>query len=264
MMSEAVRIEDSGGVRVVTLNRPDVYNAFDEVMRRDLLAALRDAEDSSDVRVVVLTGAGKAFAAGADLRSLMGFYEKGERPDFRRVLAEEYHPILKAIRGMGKPVIAAVNGVAAGAGMSLVLACDYKIASEEASFTTAFIKIGLIPDTGMCFFLPRVVGLTKALELALLSERINARQAMEIGLVNEVVPAGELMNRAREVALKMAELPPLGIAYTKRAINESLHLDLEKALELEAELQQMAGSTEDHLEGVKAFVEKRKPVFKGR
>ena len=264
MRAGVVGVEDRGNIRYVMFNRPDVYNALNTEMRSELLEILRDSDSDENVRVVVLTGTGPAFASGEDLRDLMKYYKVGERPNFKRILVEEYHPILMAIRDCRKPVIAAVNGVAAGAGMSLVLACDYKIASEDASFITAFIKIGLIPDTGMCFYLPRIVGLSKALELMLLSDRISAHQAKELGIVNEVVPSMEFRTRVEIVAKRFAELPPLGVTYTKKAINESLNLNLDKALELEAELQHLAGSTEDHLEGVKAFVEKRQPAFRGR
>jgi len=260
----SVVVEDRGFVRFVIFNKPDVYNAFDSSMRMELLNVLDEAEEDDGVRVVVLTGAGRAFAAGEDLRILSKLYQEGKSPDFKNILLREYHPILKKIRGSRKPYVAAVNGAAAGAGMSIALACDYKIASEEASFTTAFVKIGLVPDTGIAFFLPRVVGFTKAMEFFLLSERIDAKKALELGLVNEVVSSGELQKRVEEVASKLAELPPLAIAYTKRLVNESLFLDLEKSLQLEAELQHMAGSSEDHIEGVRAFIEKRKPTFKGK
>jgi len=264
MVSEGIVVNDVGSVRYVTFNRPDVYNALDSGMRSELLRVLRESDSDESVKAIVITGTGPAFASGENLHDLMRYYKVGARPNFRKILVEEYHPILMAIRDCRKPVIAAVNGVAAGAGMSIVLACDYKIASEDASFITAFIKIGLIPDTGMCFYLPRIVGLSRALELMLLSDRISAHKAKELGIVNEVVPSLEFRTRVEVVARRFAELPPLGFMYTKRVINESLNLDLAKSLELEADMQHLVGNTDDHLEGVTAFVEKRKPVFKGR
>ncbi|MDJ0269632.1 MAG: enoyl-CoA hydratase-related protein [Aigarchaeota archaeon] len=264
MSFETIRVEDRGSIRYVVLNRPESFNAFTTEMRYELLEAFRASELDEGIRVIVITGAGKAFASGEDLKELWGLYKAGKRPDFKKMLEEEYHPLLVALRRSRKPFIAAINGAAAGAGLSLALACDYRVASENATFTTAFIRVGLIPDTGANYFLPRLVGLAKALELCLLSPRLTAQEALNIGLVNKVVPAGDFEKAVEETALMFAELPPLAVGYIKEAINASLSQTLEDALKLEAELQDRAGRSEDHLEGVRAFIEKRKPSFKGR
>ena len=216
------------------------------------------------MRVVILTGAGKAFCSGQDLGDLKEKYVPGYVPHLGDDLRKRYNPIVKRIREMEKPVIAAVNGVAAGAGLSFALACDIRIASEAASFIEVFINVGLIPDSGSTFMLPRLVGLAKAMELCLTGDKVSAAEAHRVGLVNTVVPADSLMEETHKVAGRLAGLPARGIALTKRLLNGSFDNDLLEQLEAEAFAQETAGMTEDHFEGVVAFVEKRKPTIKGK
>jgi 2-(1,2-epoxy-1,2-dihydrophenyl)acetyl-CoA isomerase len=259
-MYEAIRYEERGRVAVITLNRPDRLNAITPQMLTELRDAFGRVQQSDAVRAVILTGEGRAFCAGQDLRLVE------ERPDtdYRGLVESGYNPLVEAITSLEKPVVAVVNGVAAGAGASLALACDLRLASDRASFVQAFVHIGLVPDSGATWFLPRMVGLTKAMELALLGEPVSAEEALRIGLVNRVVPHDELAAHAEQLAERLAALPARAIAYTKRALYQGMHASLRDQLALEAELQQLAGQTEDHREGLRAFLEKRKPVFRGR
>lgn len=251
--------ELTDGVLTVTLNRPEVLNAVNDRMAEELLDALRRASRQPEVRAVVLTGAGRAFCSGQDLRERAG----GEF-SYAQHIRTRYVPVILQLQSLEKPVLAAVNGVAAGAGASLALACDLRVASEDASFLQAFTRIGLVPDSGATYFLPRLVGLGKAFELCYLAESVGAQEALRLGLVNWVVPGPELMAKAREVAGRLAAGPTRAYGLTKRALLRNLTSDLAAALDYEAMLQEAAGRTEDHREGVQAFLEKRPPRYRGR
>jgi 2-(1,2-epoxy-1,2-dihydrophenyl)acetyl-CoA isomerase len=254
-----IRIDVNGPVATITLDRPEALNALTIPMKQELLAALRAVEGDPAVRAAILTGAGRAFCAGQDLKERL---EPGA-PTLGEELRERYNPIVRAIRAMPKPIIAAVNGVAAGAGASLAFACDLRIASEAASFVLAFGRIGLVPDTGATWLLPRLIGLSRAVAMSLLDEPLAATQAERLGLVAKVVPPDALAPEASALAERLAAMAPLGIAFTKRALYEAAELDFAAALENEAALQDVAGRTADHQEGMAAFVEKRAPRFRG-
>lgn len=256
---ETILYEKQGGVATITLNRPQALNAFTPQMNAELLDALKDAERDGAIRCLLLTGAGKAFSAGQDLKART----KEQRGSLGESLRERYHPIILHLRRTEKIVLAAVNGVAAGAGCNLALACDLRIASEEARFIEAFVRVGLAPDCGGSFFLPRLIGLSKALELLLLGEAVEASEAIRIGLVAKVVPSTELPKAAREMAERLAR-GPRSIGLIKRAVNRVLLPELEAQLEYEACLQEIAGRSADYDEGVRAFLEKRQPVFSGK
>jgi 2-(1,2-epoxy-1,2-dihydrophenyl)acetyl-CoA isomerase len=254
-----VEVDPDAGVATITLNRPEALNALTVPMKVDLLAAFRQVERDAAVRAVILTGAGRAFCAGQDLRERL-------EPDAAPLgveVRERYNPIIRAMRGLSKPIVAAINGVAAGAGASLAMACDLRIASETATFSLAFGRVGLVPDSGATWFLPRLVGATRAAELALLNDPVSAPDAVRLGLVGRVVSAEQLATEARSVASRLAAGAPKAIALTKRALNAAWERDLEGALEYEAQLQDMAGRTKDHAEGLAAFMEKRPPRFTG-
>ena len=254
-----VRVEVADAIATITLDRPDALNALTGPMLADLLAAFRRIARDRAVRVVVLTGAGRAFCAGQDLKERLA-------PDalpLAVVVRERYNPIIAAMRALDLPIVGAINGVAAGAGASLALACDVRLAAETASFTLAFGRIGLVPDSGATWFLPRLVGPARAAELALTGATLTAAEAERLGLVARVVPAETLAAEARDVASTLAALAPVALAQTKRALERSWSLDLETALEEEAWRQGIAGATEDHAEGIAAFVEKRSPRFRG-
>ncbi len=255
---ETILLDTQDGVRTITLNRPEVLNAFNDRMLDELRQALREAEQDEAVRCVVLTGAGRAFCSGQDLRA------RTEPFSFAAHLRTHYNPLILQVRTIEKPVLAAVNGVAAGAGCSLALACDLRIASTQAQFIEVFSRVGLIPDSGSTYFLPRLVGMGKALELFLLAEPVSAEEALRLGLVNWVVPPEELMGRTMEIATRLARGPTRAYGLTKRALLHNLQADLAFALEYEAMLQEIAGRTEDHREGLAAFFEKRPPRFGGR
>lgn len=258
LAQETIRVEIADGVATVTLNRPDSLNALNAVMRAELLAAAKALGRDDAVRAVVLTGSGRGFCSGADLRG-----GAGER-DFRRVLTTEYNPLVRAIRDLPKPVIAAVNGVAAGAGVSLALACDLVYAAEEARFIQAFVRIGLVPDSGSTRTLVRALGRHRAAQLIFSGEPLSAVEARDAGLVAEVVPAAQLHARVQEVSAGMATAPTRAIALAKRLLNAAEDATLDESLAAEAALQDLAGRTEDHAEGVVAFAEKREPRFVGR
>ena len=246
-------------VATVTLNRPDALNA----LTIELKEAFRDAHGQvrrdRSVRAVILTGAGRAFCAGQDLRERR---EPGA-PPLDVVLRERYNPIVRAMAGLGVPIVAAVNGVAAGAGVSLALAADIRIAADGASFVLAFGRIGLVPDSGLTWFLPRIVGPAKAAELALLGEPLSAEEALRLGLVSRVVPADGLVGEARSIATRLAAGAPIANALTKRALRRALESDLDATLDYEATLQGIAGRTADHAEGLTAFAKRRPPRFRG-
>ena len=262
--ASAVAVQNHNGVCTITLNRPDVLNAFNDQLTTELHEALKAAEKDAAVRVIVITGAGRAFSSGQDLADLKTRYVPGYVPELGDDLRRRYNPIIKRIREMEKPVIAAVNGVAAGAGCSLALACDMRIASDQASFIEVFVNVGLIPDSGSTFMLPRLVGLGKAMELCCTGQKVDAAEALRLGLVNQVVPTAELNDATAKLAGKLASLPARAIALTKRLLNKSLQNDLTAQLEAETFDPETAGKTADHHEGVMAFLEKRKPVFKGQ
>ena len=256
-------IENDGPVRTLRLNRPDVLNAFNTDLLKTLGKAVRDAEKDKTVRCLIITGAGRGFSAGQDLADVADRYKSSGPIEIGAHLRDLYNPVIAKIRSMEKPVIAAVNGVAAGAGCSLALACDIRIAAASAGFIQAFINVGLIPDSGATFILPRLVGLSRALELACTGRKVKADEALQLGLVNQVVPDEQLAETTRQFAAKLASLPPRGIGLTKRAMNASLTHDLETQLDYEAMIQTVAGQTKDHREGVAAFLEKRPARFIG-
>lgn len=263
MSYETVRWEQRDGVGRIVLDRPEILNAWDTQLGLDLRAAVERAADES-VRAVLVTGSGRAFSSGADLKA--GFEETAEdgMPDIRGRLHDVYHPIIVGLRTMEKPVVAAVNGPAAGIGASLAFACDLVLASESAFFQLAFANIGLMPDGGSTLFVPARVGKARAFEMALLAERISADRALDWGLVNAVHPDAELMETADALVERLAKGPTRAYGSAKRALNAMIYQRLDDQLELEAELQHALGRSEDFVEGGLAFVQKRAPEFKGR
>ncbi|MEO6578778.1 MAG: enoyl-CoA hydratase-related protein [Candidatus Limnocylindria bacterium] len=254
---ETILVASGGGVGTITLNRPDALNALDAAMRGELLRAVKHAARDGDVRAIVITGAGRGFCSGADLRG------GGAEREFRRVLTTEYNPLIAAIRGIPKPVIASVNGVAAGAGVSLALAADLVIAADDARFVPAFQRIALVPDSGLTRTLVRAMGRHRALEILLGERSLGAREALDAGLVASVVPADELEDATRALADRLAS-GPTSIGLTKRLVNAAEDDTLDESLTAEAALQEFAGRSADHAEGVVAFAEKREPRFGGR
>ncbi|HEY3402965.1 MAG TPA: enoyl-CoA hydratase-related protein [Ohtaekwangia sp.] len=246
------------GVATITLNRPEVYNALNDDITFELQDVFKSIAKNDTVRVVVLTGAGKAFCSGQDLKA-----SGNEKRSFINSLHKRYNPIILAMRNLPKPIVCKLNGVAAGAGCSLALACDVIVASEEASLIEVFINIGLVPDSGSSYFLPRLVGMAKAFELCSMGNRVKAQEAFEMGLVNRVVPATKLDDTVVEYVQYFANAPTKAIGLIKKMLNRSGTSTLEEMLEYEAYCQEIAGNTNDYKEGVKAFLEKRKPDFKG-
>ena len=259
MALETIIYEKQQGVATITLNRPQSLNAFVPQMNKEVLDALRDGERDKQVRCFMITGAGRAFCAGQDLKSRT----PEQKGSLGASLREKYNPMIRQIRQMEKIVVAAVNGVAAGAGCNLALACDLRVASEDAKFIQSFVRVGLAPDSGGSFILPRLVGVSKAMELLLLGDTVDAKEAQRIGLVARVFPAGEFAASARAVAEQVARAPR-GIGLIKRAVSHANFPNLENDLEYEAHLQEIAGRSADYDEGVKAFLEKRTPVFTGK
>ncbi len=255
---ETIRHETTDSVATITLNRPDSLNALNATMRHELLTALKAAAKDDATRAVVITGEGRGFCSGADLRG--GSNER----EFRRVLTTEYNPLITAIRGLSKPVIAAVNGVAAGAGASIAFACDLIVAAEEARFLMAFVKIGLVPDSGATRTLVRALGRHSATEMIFTGEPLTAKGAADAGLVVAVVPATELQQAANELAQRLAHGPTKALGYAKQLINAAEDDVLASSIAKEADFQELAGRTADHAEGVKAFSEKREPRFEGK
>lgn len=248
------------GIATITLNRPEVYNALNNEITFELQDVLRRASKDEAVRVVVITGEGKAFCSGQDLKSAA----KDERRSFKASLDTRYNPIIRLMRTMEKPIIGRINGVAAGAGCSLALACDLIVASEEASFIEVFINIGLVPDSGSSWFLPRLVGMAKAFEMCSLGSKVSASEAERIGLINRCVPASNLDEVVNQYAQQYALAPTKSIGLIKRMLNKSATSSLEEMLDYESYCQEIAGNTEDYKEGVNAFLQKRKPAFKGK
>jgi 2-(1,2-epoxy-1,2-dihydrophenyl)acetyl-CoA isomerase len=259
-MENPVIFEIQHGVARLTLHRPKVFNSFNRDMAFQLIGYLDDCTKNPEVRAVLLSGSGKAFCAGQDLQEVVD----PQGPSLTDILKLHYNPIVSRIRAMEKPVVCAVNGVAAGAGANIALCCDITLAARSASFIQAFSKIGLIPDSGGTFFLPRILGLQKATALAMLGDRISAEEAEHLGMIYKVVPDDQLEAEAVRLAETLAQMPTKALGLTKRAFNASLHNSFEQQLSMEESLQTEAGHTADFQEGVNAFLEKRKPVFKGK
>lgn len=263
MPDSTILISNEGGVRTITLNRPGVLNAFNTAMLEELNKAAKDAERDKVVRCLVITGAGRGFASGQDLADVADRY-KGDRPlELGAHIRKYYNPLIAKLRTMEKPVLAAVNGVAAGAGCSFALAADIRIAAQSASFIEAFVNVGLVPDSGSTFFLPRLIGAGRAMEMCITGRKIKADEALQIGLVSRVVPDGELAAEASKLAQQLANLPTKAIGLTKRAINAAWNSELDQQLDYEAMLQTTAGQSADHREGIAAFLEKRPAKFAG-
>lgn len=248
------------GVCFLTLNRPEVFNSFNQEMAFALQKALREAAQNDGVRAIVLTGEGKAFCAGQDLAEAVD----PNGPELSSIVSDHYNPIIELICTIEKPVIAAVNGVAAGAGANIALACDITFATQSAAFIQAFSKIGLIPDSAGTFFLPRIIGFQKAMALFMTGDKVSAEEAERMNMIYKVIPDGELINVVTDFAKKIAQMPTRGLGLTKRAVHLSWANNLTEQLAVEGKLQTEAGSTYDFNEGVQAFLEKRKPVFKGK
>jgi 2-(1,2-epoxy-1,2-dihydrophenyl)acetyl-CoA isomerase len=262
---ETVNMRVDAGAATIELNRPAALNAWNAQFGADLLDALHRASSDEAVRAIVLTGAGRAFSSGADLKDVSGGATTPDgRPDVYKTLTERYHPIMRAIRDVPKPVLAAVNGPAVGIGCSLALCCDLIVACESAYFLLAFVNIGLVPDGGSSLFLPTRVGMARASELSMLGERLPARQALEWGLINRVVADDRLRGETAELAARLAAGPTRSYAGTKRQLNNWLYSRMDEQLELEAQIQQEMAGSDDFLEGAMAFVEKRPTRFAGR
>lgn len=258
---ETIEITLEGGVCIITLQREDVLNAFNNTLTDELTTALKQCAKDKNTRVVVIRGSGRSFSSGQDLGDLKEKYVPGYEPHLAEDLKHRYDPIIKTIRTMEKPVIASVNGVAAGAGCSLALACDMRVASEDASFIEVFVNVGLVPDSGSTWTLPRLVGFGRAMELCCTGRKVGAKEAEAIGLVNQVVPREDLDDATLKLANRLASLPGKAISLTKRLLNQSFEHDLQEQLVQEAYAQETAGRTHDHFEGVVAFIEKRNPNF---
>jgi 2-(1,2-epoxy-1,2-dihydrophenyl)acetyl-CoA isomerase len=259
---ETVIWEQSGGVGRLTLNRPDTLNAWTAQFGADMKQVIEGEAADASVRAVLVTGAGRGFSSGADLKAGFEPAEDG-MPDIKKELHDLYHPVIAGVRRLPKPVVAAVNGPAVGIGCSLALACDLIMAGESAYFGLAFVNIGLMPDGGSTAFVPPAIGRVRALQMALLGERVSSEQALEWGLVNWVHPDDKLMDEANALVEKLAAGPTLSYASSKRALNQFIYGDLDAQLDLEAELQHQLGRSKDFIEGAAAFVEKREPAFSG-
>ncbi len=257
-MSEILRYELQDGIATLTLNRPDRYNAFNNDLSFQFIDALKKVRRDPEVRVIVLTGEGKAFCSGQDLKDV-----QGKSRSLGESVEKRYNPMVRLITQTEKPFICKMNGVAAGAGASIALACDYVVAADSAKMVWAFANIGLVLDSGSSYFLPRLVGRQKAFELATLGEKITAAQALDMGLVNKVVPRDELDAAVQPIAEHYAKAPTKAIGLIKRMLTRSFNSSLDEMLEMEKHGQEIAGRTEDYKEGVNAFNEKRKPVYKG-
>jgi 2-(1,2-epoxy-1,2-dihydrophenyl)acetyl-CoA isomerase len=250
----------AGGVLTITLNRPEVYNAFNEQMKNDLSDALKQAEKDPDVRCIVLRGAGdKAFCSGQDLKE-----HAGKKRSLKESLEKSYNPLIRRMRSIEKPIIGMINGVAAGAGLSVALACDMRVMATTAKLTEVFIRIGLVPDSGSHWFLPRLTGMARAFEYAATGRDIQADEALQAGLVNRIAPPDQLESMTMELAGQLAKAPTRSIGLIKRTLNRALTCDLDTLLDYEATIQQIASETADHKEGVAAFMEKRPATFTGR
>ncbi len=259
-MNQSILLKIENQIATITLNRPEVFNSFNREMALLLQKTLDECEVNNDVRAIVLTGNGNAFCAGQDLKEVTN---PELNPGFKKILEEHYNPIITKIRHIEKPIIAAVNGVAAGAGANIALACDVVIAHENVSFIQAFSLIGLIPDSAGTFFLPRLIGFQKASALAMLGDKISAQEAERLGMIYKYVPLEEFEGSVEKLAIKMANMPTKALGLIKQSLNASITNNLEQQLALESKNQIEAASTNDYAEGVAAFIEKRKPNFKG-
>lgn len=248
----------SNGVGKIILNRPDVLNSFTMDMAVEMQTALDECASKKEVRCILITGAGRAFSAGQDLAAAIA-----PGADIKVIVEKQYNPIIRKIRNLEKPVVCAVNGVAAGAGANIAFACDIVLSAVSATYIQAFSKIGLIPDSAGTYFLPRLMGLQRATALTFLGDKITAEQAMQYGLIYKVIPDDQLMAEVEKMALQLAQMPTKGLGLTKRLLNASFSNNLEQQMTMEGEMQAAAAKTYDNQEGVKAFLEKRKPVFKG-
>lgn len=257
-----IKSEINSYVNIIRLTRTDVLNSFNRQMGEELYQILESASSNPDIRSILLTGSANAFSAGQDLNEVID--KDGLPVNPVDIILRIYNPLVKLIRSIEKPIVCSVNGVAAGAGANIALACDIVVASSEAVFIQAFSKIGLIPDTGGTFFLPRLIGLQRASALMMLGEKINAQEALQMGLVYKIFPPGQLFEAALTLAKTLAEMPTKSIGYIKKALNASLSNDLDSQLKLEAMFQEESGNTLDYIEGIKAFFEKRKPKFIGK
>ncbi|MFA6262317.1 MAG: enoyl-CoA hydratase-related protein [Bacteroidia bacterium] len=259
MSYETILYEVNDGIATLTLNRPDVFNAFNEQQSFDVLDALKKTEKDKSIRVLIITGAGKAFCSGQDLKSIAG----SQNRSLSDSLYKRYNPMIRALRNIPIPVICKLNGVAAGAGCSLALACDFIVASEVATLIEVFIHVGLVLDSGSSYFLPRIVGSNRAFELSTMGGKVSAMQALEWGMVNRLVKHEELDAETQKIAAFYAQAPTKAIALIKKMLNKSSHSDLDTMLQYEAYCQEIAGRSDDYKEGVSAFNEKRKAAFKG-
>ncbi len=260
-MNKSITTHIENKVATLTLNRPEVFNSFNREMALLLQNELDACEKNPEVRAIIITGSGKAFCAGQDLKEVTS---PELNPGFKKILEEHYNPIISRIRNIEKPVIGAINGVAAGAGANIALACDVVVASENASFIQAFSKIGLVPDSAGTFFLPRLIGFQKASALMMLGDKVSATEAEKLGMVYKVVSSENFIEEVNAIANTMANMPTKALGLTKRLLNQSLQNSLEEQLNLESKLQIEAAQSEDYAEGVDAFMNKRKPEFKGK
>jgi 2-(1,2-epoxy-1,2-dihydrophenyl)acetyl-CoA isomerase len=261
MIYEQINYFDEGDYSIIQLNRPAVFNSFNKQMAIEFQQALTEAKENKSIRAILITGSGKAFCAGQDLLEAAPPGE--ELADLGKIIDECYNPIIKLLRSIEKPIVCAVNGIAAGAGANIALACDIVIAAESAAFLQAFSKIGLVPDSGGTYFLPRLVGLPRATALMMLGEKLSANDALAMGMIYKVFPDALLEEESLKLTAGLAAMPTKALGLTKIALNESFNNKLSQQLDLEKTLQVKAGNTHDYKEGVQAFLEKRKPDFKG-
>ncbi|MBQ0767895.1 MAG: enoyl-CoA hydratase/isomerase family protein [Bizionia sp.] len=260
-MTESIQLKIENKVATITLNRPEVFNSINREMAFLFQDTLDACEKNDEVRAIIITGSGKAFGAGQDLKEVT---DPDLNPGFKKILEEHYNPIITRIRNINKPIVAAVNGVAAGAAANIALACDIVVASEKANFIQAFSLIGLVPDSAGTYFLPRLIGFQKAMALAMLGDKISAEDAEKMGMIYKSIPAEQFEEEVNKLALKLANMPTKALGFIKELFNKSITNTLEEQLALESKLQIEAAQSEDYAEGVAAFMEKRKPVFKGR